>query len=177
MPVKVNVDLSGMKLFKSKLRALDGLKIDVGVLWNEGTQRYPTESGMPGPSVAMVAAFNEFGTRTIPARPAMRRTAHDSGEIAAKVTEAVKVVMATPNLTTKREAAAILSPAAMGIARLMRRNYVTSRSWAVKNAPTTVALKGFDYPLYETGKLRDSIGYRIKNRRGENLAEGLAVSE
>lgn len=177
MPVTVKVDLSGMQVFRSKLKALDGLKVDVGVLWNEGTQRYTTDSGMPGPTVASVAAFQEFGTRTIPARPAMRRTAMDAGEIAAKMTEAIKVVMATPNLSTKREAAAILAPAAQGVARLMRRMYVTSRSWAIKNAPMTIRLKGFDYPLYETGKLRDSITYRVTNRRGENLASGKAVSE
>lgn len=182
MPVTVTLDLSGLQLFKGKLRALDGLKFGVGIQGIEGAQSvaFDKDSGESQMNMATLATVLEFGRPAkpkqpaIPARPALERTAtENTGAIAAALGDAIRVYMAAPRTgDTKRVAAKFMRPAGSKFARMMSAQFSSSRSWAAKNAKATVKRKGFDFPLVETGKLRKSITYTVRDRNDRVIEKG-----
>lgn len=101
-----------------------------------------------GTDVAEVAIRNEFGDDNVPARPFMSQTVlnHDA-EITKLVGKAVQLDSAT----------AILSLIGDGVAQLMR-DEIDSGDFA-PNSPVTIARKGSDKPLIDTGTMRESVEF------------------
>ena len=105
-----------------------------------------------GTSVADIAAWNEFGTQTIPARPAFRETVDTymdeyTGDLADALLSGLD-----PELALNR------------LGEQMSKDISQSiRDWQVPpNAPSTVAQKDENNPLVDTETYAKSIGHWVK---------------
>ena len=117
--------------------------VRVGVLENA---TYPD-----GTPVAMVAFWNEYGTKTSPVRAFFRTTVSDQKK---------NWVLSVQNLMKMHDD----PKKVMGlIGEHMRGQIVQSiNTWTdPPNAPYTVAMKGFNAPLRDTGQLMRSISFEV----------------
>lgn len=139
MPLEIK-DL-GIEKLREQLAKLGRTRVTYGYQGPSGQAKHPAKGATV--SVAQVAAFNEFGTASAPARPLLRHTAEENRETlkdAAK--RAISDVVdgrAEPEAAT--EAVGELAVAAL------RRTISRSREWAEPNATSTVRAKGHDQPL------------------------------
>lgn len=104
-----------------------------------------------GTPVAMVAFWNEYGTKTSPVRAFFRTTVSDQKK---------NWVLSVQNLMKMHDD----PKKVMGlIGEHMRGQIVQSiNTWTdPPNAPYTVARKGFNAPLRDTGQLMRSISYEV----------------
>jgi len=146
----VQVIDKGWERIKRDILAQNGQVVRAGVL--EGDS--PVAEGV---TVAEYAAYNEYGTSTIPERAFMRR--------------AFDVNLAKYNSEVLRAQRAIvdgrMSPNAIGprMGVMMRNDIVLSitsaKTWAQPNAEATVRRKGSSSPLIDTGALRASIDWEV----------------
>lgn len=135
---KVGSLASALKKY-SKMNA----SVRVGVLENA---TYPD-----GTPVAMVAFWNEYGTKTSPVRAFFRTTVSDQKK---------NWVLSVQNLMKMHDD----PKKVMGlIGEHMRGQIVQSiNTWTdPPNAPYTVAMKGFQKPLVDTGQLMRSISFEV----------------
>lgn len=108
-----------------------------------------------GTPVAAVAAWNEYGTRTIPARPFFRNMiAAKSKEWPDGIATQLRLTRYDVALTLQRTGAAI-----RGQLQLSIRSTNTP-----PNAPSTIAKKGFNNPLIDTGHMLNSVDYEVTTR-------------
>ena len=108
-----------------------------------------------GKPVAMIAAFNEYGTRTIPARPFFRNMiAAKSKEWPEGIATQLRLTHYNVDLTLQRTGAAIRGQLQQSI-----RDTNTP-----PNAPSTIAKKGFNKPLIDTGHMLNSVDYEVNTR-------------
>ena len=104
-----------------------------------------------GTPVAMVAFWNEYGTKTSPVRAFFRTTVSDQKK---------NWVLSVQNLMKMHDD----PKKVMGlIGEHMRGQIVQSiNTWTdPPNAPYTVAMKGFNAPLRDTGQLMRSISFEV----------------
>lgn len=104
-----------------------------------------------GTPVAMVAFWNEYGTKTSPVRAFFRTTVSDQKK---------NWVLSVQNLMKMHDD----PKKVMGlIGEHMRGQIVQSiNTWTdPPNAPYTVAMKGFQKPLVDTGQLMRSISFEV----------------
>lgn len=99
------------------------------------------------------ATFNEFGTSNAPARPALR-SAVDANMVEIAAGTGLQVIRL---LDGETDAEGALQGMGNGMKALIERRIDQSPSWAVPNAPLTIALKGGDHPLIDTGEMRESV--------------------
>lgn len=114
--------------------------------------------GYTKPELAQRAAWNEFGTSTIPPRPFMRRALDQRrnqpgfdkriGELVDGKADGEK---------TNKELGDIIKVA-------IQTQIDTSPSWAKRNAASTVDKKGFDFPLVDSGSMRDGVKVKVSKR-------------
>ena len=147
--VSVKVQKRGGKKLQKLLREAGkgGVKgVKVGFF---STAKY--EDGTP---VAAVAAWNEFGTETIPERPFFRRALAESergvSNILAKGIETEKMVV------DERFAGLVGAYVAGQVMESIRT--LTSPP----NAPETIARKGSTNPLIDSGMMRASVGWSVE---------------
>lgn len=136
----------GWKAIVRELKELSTSSLTVGVQGN--APKHPS-----GLNMADVATFNEFGTRTAPARPFLRRTFDENGyyeELFVGIARAVGV------RSTARRA---LRLAGQKITADVKATIVEVK--APPNAPSTVASKGSSNPLIDTGRMRQAIDFEI----------------
>lgn len=120
-------------------------KVNVGFL--DGAT-YPD-----GTSVATVAAANEFGTSTIPARPFFRTM------IAAKQAEwgpALAIQLRKTDFDVERS----LRLVGEGIKGQLQQSIIDTNSPPL--APATIARKGFSKPLIDSAVMIRSVDYRVE---------------
>lgn len=123
------------------LEDLDGVfSLSVGVM--DGATNVET-----GSQVAEYAIYNEFGTKRIPARPAMRATLDANAD---------RYVDGLGNmLMSGTDPETALDTLAQVVEGDIKRNIAEWQS--PPNAPATVAHKGFNAPLKETGAYEQAI--------------------
>jgi hypothetical protein len=169
-----NVFANRLAVHKNALKQIDGHKVEAG--WFESA-RYKAGKGvskdMVGLSIAQVAKWNEFGTsravestskdgKTVttvvvhtPARPFMRYAQalfnKDRHEIQAKVGKKliegkITAVQALGQIGNALEGKIVLS--------------IKTGPWP-KNAPSTIAAKGFDAPLRDTSQMFQSVSSKV----------------
>lgn len=154
MSVKVRV--TGGAKFKAWQERLkqSADKVFVGVL--EGTP--PADNGTP---MAVVAAVNNFGSDDglIPARNFMEEGMARAGKrIARQAQKDLREVV--HGRMTFRATLQRIGKATVGY---IREAIFHGSEWAEPNAPSTIARKGFDRPLYETGRqLANAINYEVR---------------
>lgn len=108
---------------------------------------YP--NGLP---VALVAAWNEFGTKKMPARPFFRNM------IAAKKNEWPKGI-ATQLKATNYDVRKTLELTGMAISGQLRQSIIDTNSPPL--ALSTIARKGHSKPLVDTGHMIGSVDYEV----------------
>ena len=149
-----NVVIGGKKL-SFALKSIEDKIVNAGVLrvgFLEGA-RYPAKKKGGALHVAQVAFWNEFGTTRIPSRPFFRSTIQkQSPTWGDRLGKAVKATN-----YDGQKALALLGQS-------MRDDVESSiAQWAAPgNAPSTIARKGFDKPLVDTGTMQRAVDYEVK---------------
>lgn len=149
MSKKFRVSKDRWKGTRRRLSNLKKKRIDVGVFEDK---QYPPDEQRGTPYVAAVAAWQNEGVSSvhIPSRPFFTNILDDADNVSK---EDAKDIAATvfdggkPKLNS-------LGDTWVEALKEEITNYPPP------NAPSTVRIKGFDDPLIESGRLRDSISYR-----------------
>ena len=135
------------------LRRMKGSHVKVGVLRGTGEHPDATE----GQTVAAIAAWNEFGTETIPARPFLRTTLRENEYYRRALLDALKA-----GLVRQADPSKALQLVGIRAASDIR-NTIDTNDFA-PNAPATIRQKSTnadkdnkDKPLIARGILRQSI--------------------
>lgn len=104
-----------------------------------------------GMSVPMVASLNEFGTYNIPPRPFFRNAINKNSD------KWGKIFLQGMQKQSARNAFGLLG-------ERIRKDIVQSINDTNEppNSPVTIARKGSSKPLVDTGLMRASVNYRIK---------------
>jgi phage gpG-like protein len=150
----------GARALAESLRALGKARVRVGVL-ADAPKKTGTRTGKRGRQIqqaatlAEVAAAHEFGTATIPQRSFIRATVDLKAAVIAAEQEklAAQVVDSkiTPEVAMERLGAAVQGMVQVRIAEGI----------GPALAPATVARKGSDKQLVDTGQLRSSVTYQV----------------
>lgn len=108
-------------------------------------------------SIAQVAAWNEYGTIHIPARPFMRDAIEfNQDKIQNHLSKHVRSIMQTGNGSAQQT----LSSIGTFTQRLIQKE-IKDGMW-IPNAPSTIRMKKSDRPLIDTGRMRQSVTFVIK---------------
>ena len=138
----------GWKDIVQGYRNLHGKTIKAGVLQSAGSEK----NGVP---ISQVATWNEYGTSRIPSRPFIAIATDESkgwqGE----------VKMQVGGITSSADVNGVLNTIGEQMKKDIK-NVIGDRSKLKPNAPSTIAKKGFDAPLIDTGKLQESIDFEVK---------------
>ena len=139
----------GWKKICDGYRALNGKVIKAGVLKGAGSYK-----GVP---IAQVAKWNEYGTKNghIPSRPFLAIATDESKGWPSDVKSQIGGI----------NSSADVNEALKTIGETMKKdikNLFGDRSKLRPNAPSTIAKKGFDAPLIDTGKLQEVIDYEVE---------------
>ncbi len=150
----ITATLKGGKALKAhlaKIAANDGkgAAVNVGFLPDAV---YSEDSDNPGMPVAQVAFYNEFGTSRAPPRPFMRQT------VASKSPRWGNALGAALRVSDYEAEPAM---AAMGelIQGQIKQTIGTLKDPPL--APYTVAKKGFDKPLIDTGTMQRKVDFEV----------------
>jgi hypothetical protein len=108
-----------------------------------------------GASVAEVAAYNELGSSDTPARPFMRQSFEKHEAELKAACEQVNRTLASGG--TVQEALGRLGV----IAKALVQEEIVEGSFE-PNAPSTIKKKGSDKPLIDTGTMRQSVTYVVR---------------
>lgn len=143
----IDIDL-GFKEIVNNFKELKGSYVAIG-LWGQGDD--------PATNVAALGTVHEFGSQKmkIPARPFMRRTyEHNVQQIADEATKLLKEL--SDRIINSKTVLMGLGAFYEG---LMKETFVEGGFQVLK--AQTIARKGSDTPLIDTGNLRSSIMFRI----------------
>lgn len=138
----------GWKDIVQGYRNLHGKTIKAGVLQGAGSEK----NGVP---ISQVATWNEYGTSRIPSRPFIAIATDESKGWQSEVKKQVGGITSSVDV----------NGALNTIGEQMKKdikNVIGDRSKLKPNAPSTIAKKGFDAPLIDTGKLQESIDFEVK---------------
>lgn len=117
------------------------------------------ESYEDGTSVAEVAAYNELGSSSVPARPFMRQSFENHKDDLKAACERVNRTLASGgNLETALDQLGVATKA------LVQEEIVDGEF--TPNAESTIRKKGSDKPLIDTGTMRQSVNYIVRRRGG-----------
>lgn len=140
----------GWNAIKRQLELADTKVIAVGVL--DGSEPHPA-----GPTVGEIATWNHYGTDTIPARPFITRPIDmQMPELKTLVQRLMRGI--SLGKITADHAAEILGQKL----RDTCVSAINARQFE-PNAESTVARKGSDTPLVDTGQLKGAIAYQVRN--------------
>lgn len=144
----------GLKFFK-EIEKLKKLQVRVG--YQQGKDFYEEE----GKKVDLldVAMFNELGTSRTPSRPFMRDSVDDNTE---NITKFCKSQLKGISNGTKDAESALKAIGAMQVGLVQK---TIREGNFVPNAPSTIAKKGSDKPLIDTGLMRQSVHYVITDKK------------
>jgi hypothetical protein len=139
----------GKKFFK-QIEELKKLQVRIGYQQGAATNE-------KGADMVDIAAYNELGTSRAPARAFMRQSADSNKTVIDKACKAQLQKVAQGG--TAEQALRALGVMQTG---LMQDMITNSPSWAIPNAPWTVAKKkDSDVPLIDSGKMLQSVHHVI----------------
>ena len=152
MVTVIDKDLGYKRIFKD-VKQMDGKGVKVGVMGGESVK---------GVSVVDYAVWNEFGTKNIPKRPFMQRTADEKLAETLKFSDYLVGKMIDGGITPD----GVLKNLGEFYQKQIQMMIRTAKEWADPNAPATIARKGSSSPLIDTGRLVQSIRYEITSGVG-----------
>ncbi len=169
--MSVTLKTRGLDFLKGNLKALGKHVLTIGFQGPSGAQLYPT-----GINMATVAFYNEFGTKHIPARSFLRATMFQERDKIEKIMTiaARAVVESIDTFTPIRTIVLAYTVAGHEIVALVNSKIDRSYGWAKRNHKSTVAKKGFDYPLHETDELARAVSWAVRSgsATGPIIAQG-----
>lgn len=139
----------GWKAIIRNLKELDGKEVNAGILKDAGRSK----KGVP---VVEYAVYNEFGTRHIPSRPFVR-IASDENQKAWGDTAADGVGQLIDRRIRVKKCCDM-------VGKRMKsdiKKVIGDKSKLAPNAPATIARKGHDKPLIDTGLMQRKVNYRV----------------
>lgn len=143
----------GLSKVVADLRHASRHKLLVGVL--PSARPYPD-----GTAVADVAAFMEFGTRTVPSRSFLRSTFDETLDETTRL-KAAMLASVADGAVKPRAALAVVGRFLVTKIRAKIDSNIPPRL-----KPATIARKGHGRRLFETGRLRRSIAYEVRTTLG-----------
>lgn len=156
--VGFTIKLEGMKRLEALIKRMDGLdgtEVQVGFFEED---RYGPENGnLP---VALVAYFNEYGhsigVQGVPERPFMHETFESRMNLfhIARSMKAVFVAAIHDGRSTDR----LLKNTGDMVKDMIQ---VSIEDYPGSNAPSTIKRKGFNDPLFLTGKMLNSVKFKL----------------
>lgn len=152
----------------------DNATIDIGKVAKE-LERFQNlrilvgwqDTGNTDLSVIDIATFQEFGTSTIPARPALS-TAMDINQ--KEIGEAFEREIGKI-LDGKQKALQAAERLGIFAVTLVKKRIQDSPNWAKELAESTKKLKGSDVPLIDIGEMLNSVTY-VVDEKGTVVASG-----
>lgn len=138
------------KKFMQELRKLEQLEVRVGFQQGQGSYEN-------GADLAEVAAYNELGSSSTPARPFMRQSFENHQSELQKACNDANKILASGG--TAQQALNRIGVVAKGLVQ----EEIVSGGFE-PNAPSTIAKKGSETPLVDSGFMRESVNYVIKGR-------------
>jgi len=149
-PTVTNVETKdlGWKGIALDFKELNGMGVKVGLMGGEEAD---------GTSIVDIGVYNEFGTNSIPARPFMGTTADRYRDTIYKYTETLVGQMIDGKYTVRQ----VLNYMGLWYQAKIQMVIREAKTWAVPNAPSTVAIKGSSSPLIDTGRMVGAIRYEI----------------
>ena len=139
----------GKKFFR-ELKKLKKMEVVVGFQAGEATEEN-------GADLVDIAAYNELGTSGTPARPFMKQSFENHEDVLKKACERV-------NNTVNSGGSAEQALNALGVElKGLVQSEIVEGSF-VPNAPATIERKGSDKPLIDTGTMRQSVNYVVRQR-------------
>lgn len=144
----MKLNITKLRAIKRRLKALDGTKLQVGFFEEDKYE----DTGMP---VAQVAMFNEYGTHLHPTRPFMQDT-FESSVAKHAIKHGLKAVFVA---VIKGQAIQHkLRELGKHLAEIMQAHI---DAYPGSNSAATILRKGFNDPLYDTGKMMESVKFQI----------------
>lgn len=130
-------------------KSLDGKTLVAGVLQEAGKTS-------TGTSLVDVAVYNEYGTRHIPARPFMRIASTEHGKKWQEHAEKAAIAVMDGRIKAERAVELVGNEVVGDIQQIIGSDKLEA------NAPATIKRKKSDSPLIDTGRLRQSISFRVE---------------
>ena len=154
----------GKRLF-AELVKLSSLQVKAGFTADggghgAGSEPVSADGYDNGVTVAQVAAWNEFGTSNIPARPFMRQSVENNSSI---IVEMCKEMLKQVATGEKDSDEALRAIGAIQVGQIQNE---ISEGGFVENAPSTKKQKGSSAPLIDSGHMRQSVHYVVKDKDG-----------
>lgn len=146
---------AGQKLYKQ----IDELKkgqVFIGFPEGEATHTGPNGESA---DMALIAAYNEYGTSTTPARPFLKQTVDGNRDKIKAMCEQTAKDISDGKPTEQ----CLKQLGAFGVGLVQET--IANGSFA-PNSPQTVKKKGSDKPLIDTGQMRQSVHYVIRKKEG-----------
>lgn len=114
-------------------------------------------------SLAQIAAWNHFGTETIPPRPFARMAMEETVEKNKKRFQAYfkNMIAMRGDAGAQKQLETVLLTS-IGQQAAKRAKDIILNSETYPNAPATIAKKGFDHPLYVNGKMAENVAYKVE---------------
>lgn len=109
-----------------------------------------------GTTVAQVAVWNEYGTSNSPARPFMRGTIENQTSKIERSCES-HLRDAIESGSDAKQCCNAIGSDVKGFMQMEIRN-----GEYAENAPSTIAKKGSSNPLIDTGRMRQSVVYKVE---------------
>lgn len=144
-----NLTPEGKRYFE-ELEKLVKLEVQVGFQRGEAAHE-------DGTDLVDIAAYNEYGTSDTPARPFMRQSFENHEDELQKACDRVNQTLSTGG--TAEAALKQLGAYAKG---LVQQEIVDGGF--EPNKPSTIKKKGSERPLIDTGTMRQSVNFVIKER-------------
>ena len=152
------------KKFVTSVKALDKVFIQIGLQAGDKADKRVKKKGQADTiiktdtDIAQIAAMNEFGTDHVPSRPFMRQTWERWLE------EMNKHIKAEYEAVIAGRKSAVTSLQALGLWYETKMKMQIVEGDFAPNSPVTENRKGSTRPLIDTGRMRQSIRYVIKER-------------
>lgn len=144
----MKLNTTKLRAINRRLKALDGTRVQVGFFEEDKYE----DTGMP---VAQVAMFNEYGTHLHPTRPFMQDT-FESTVAKQAIKHGLKAIFFAA--ITGQAIQHKLRELGKQLAEIMQAHI---DAYPGSNSAATILRKGFNDPLYDTGKMIESVKFQI----------------
>lgn len=162
----------GLKKVLKQIEKTSALKLRVGVVGAKAAER-TADGRLTNAENAVIQMFGLAGPPGSPARDFLNQPFRDKksriATILRRVAGRIVKLQETPEMA--------LDWAGKELAEIPKTAIDFSPRNMPRNAPVTVARKGFDHPLVETRGLQQSISHRIVRTTGDVLESGSAVGD
>lgn len=156
MAVKIHDNDSKYQKLRKQLKKAKGKPhVAVGVLGQDGGKRHEDSVA----TIVDVASWNEFGTDTAPARSFLRSVYEQDVAKFLSIMRRVRMQVATGKMSIKDalELVGIYAQAQV------QKKITDGGDPYIPNAARTIEKKGSSSPLIDTGQLRQSIRYEVRD--------------